>query len=134
MYGKEITRKCYEHDPYTVTEIGTVTILLASKIHKDRKIKSNCTGIVIKNHKNRTRFLLTWLSLKIVQYLLRSLKIDQNTRIFKWISLNVAQGYSVIVTVCGAYIIIKGMILRKCMQITVSQVSSTSKLFRISLH
>ena len=50
--------KHYDHEPATVTENQTATILWDTPIQTDKEIKANRTGMVVKDKKERTCLLI----------------------------------------------------------------------------
>ena len=57
-FGIEVKERCYEHEPKTVTENDSVTILWDMPIHTDRTIAANRLDIVLKNKKDKTCLLI----------------------------------------------------------------------------
>ena len=57
-YNIKTADKWYEHQPETVTENETVTILWDMQVHTDRTIKANKPDISIKNKKEKTCILI----------------------------------------------------------------------------
>ena len=53
-FGFEVKERWYEHEPKTVTENESVTVLQALPIHTDRTIATNRPNIVLKNKKDKT--------------------------------------------------------------------------------
>ena len=57
-FGTEVKERWYEHEPKTVTENESVTILWDMPIHTDRTIAANRPDIVLKNKKDKTCLLI----------------------------------------------------------------------------
>ena len=57
-FGIEVKEWWYEHEPKTVTENDSVTILWDMPIHTDRTIAANRPDIVLKNKKDKTCLLI----------------------------------------------------------------------------
>ena len=57
-FGIEVKEWWYEHEPKTVTENDSVTILWDMPIHTDRTIAANRLDIVLKNKKDKTCLLI----------------------------------------------------------------------------
>ena len=57
-FGIEVKERWYEHEPKTVTENDSVTILWDMPIHTDRTIAANRPDIVLKNKKDKTCLLI----------------------------------------------------------------------------
>ena len=57
-FGIEVKERCYEHEPKTVTENDSVTILWDMPIHTDRTIAANRLDIVLRNKKDKTCLLI----------------------------------------------------------------------------
>ena len=57
-FGIEVKERWYEHEPKTVTEKDSVTILWDMPIHTDRSIAANRPDIVLKNEKDKTCLLI----------------------------------------------------------------------------
>ena len=57
-FGIEVKERWYEHEPKTVTENDSVTILWDMPIHTDRTIAANRLDIVLKNKKDKTCLLI----------------------------------------------------------------------------
>ena len=57
-FGNEVKERWYEHEPKTVTENDSITILCDMPIHTDRNIAANRPAIVLKNKKDKTCFLI----------------------------------------------------------------------------
>ena len=57
-FGIEVKERWYEHEPKTLTENDSVTILWDMPIHTDRNIASNRPDIVLKNKKDKTCLLI----------------------------------------------------------------------------
>ena len=57
-FGIEVKERWYEHDPKTITEKDSVTILWDMPIHTDRTIAVNRPDIVLKNKKDKTCLLI----------------------------------------------------------------------------
>ena len=53
-FGIEVKERWYEHEPKTVTENDSVTILWDMPIHTERTIAANRPDIVLKNKKDKT--------------------------------------------------------------------------------
>ena len=53
-FGIEVKERWYEHEPKTVNENESVTILWDMPIHTDRTIAANRPDIVLKNKENKT--------------------------------------------------------------------------------
>ena len=53
-FGIEVKERWYEHEPKTVTENESVTILWDMPIHTDRTTAANRTDIVLTNKKDKT--------------------------------------------------------------------------------
>ena len=53
-FGIEVKERWYEHEPKTVNENDSVTILWDMPIHTDRTIAANRPDIVLKNRENKT--------------------------------------------------------------------------------
>ena len=53
-FGIEVKERWYEHEPKTVNENDSVTILWDMPIHTDRTIAANRPDIVLKNKENKT--------------------------------------------------------------------------------
>ena len=57
-FGIEVKERWYEHEPKTVTENDSVTILWDMPIHTDRTIAANRPDIVLKNKKDKICLLI----------------------------------------------------------------------------
>ena len=57
-FGIEVKERWYEHDPKTVIEKDSVTILCDMPIHTDKTIAANRPDIVLKNKKDKTCLLI----------------------------------------------------------------------------
>ena len=57
-FGIEVKERWYEHDPKTITEKDSVTILWDMPIHTDKTIAANRPDIVLKNKKDKTCLLI----------------------------------------------------------------------------
>ena len=57
-FGIEVKERWCEHEPKTVTEKDSVTILWGIPIHTDRTIAANRPDIVLKNKKDKTCLLI----------------------------------------------------------------------------
>ena len=57
-FGIEVKERWYEHEPKTVTENDSVTILWDMPIHTDRTIAANRPDIGLKNKKDKTCLLI----------------------------------------------------------------------------
>ena len=57
-FGIEEKKRWYEHEPKTVTENDSVTILWDMPIHTERTIAANRPDIVLKNKKDKTCLLI----------------------------------------------------------------------------
>ena len=57
-FGIEVKERCYEHEPKTVTENDSVTILWDMPIHTDRTIAANRPDIVLRSKKDKTCLLI----------------------------------------------------------------------------
>ena len=75
-YSIKVQEKHYEHEPTTVTENQTMTILWDMPIQTDKEIKANRPDIVVKDKKERTCLLIDMsipternTSLKIIEKL-----------------------------------------------------------------
>ena len=53
-FGIEVKERWYEHEPKTVNENDSVTILWDTPIHTDKTIAANRPDIVLKNKENKT--------------------------------------------------------------------------------
>ena len=53
-FGIEVKERWYEHEPKTVNENHSVTILWDTPIHTDKTIAANRPDIVLKNKENKT--------------------------------------------------------------------------------
>ena len=56
-FGIGVNERWYEHEPKTVTENDSVTILWDMPIHTDRTIAANRPDIVLKNKEEKTCLL-----------------------------------------------------------------------------
>ena len=57
-FGIEVKERWYEHEPKTVIENDSVTILWEMSLHTDRTIAANRPDIVLKNKKDKTCLLI----------------------------------------------------------------------------
>ena len=57
-FGIEVKERWYEHEPKTLTENDSVTILWDMPIHTDRNVAANRPDIVLKNKKDKTCLLI----------------------------------------------------------------------------
>ena len=57
-FGIEVKERWYEHEPKTVIENDSVTILWEMSLHTDRTIAANRPDIVLKNKKDKTCLLM----------------------------------------------------------------------------
>ena len=57
-FSIEVKERWYEHEPKTLTENDSVTILWDMPIHTDRTIAANRPDIVLKNKKDKTCLLI----------------------------------------------------------------------------
>ena len=57
-FGIEVKERWYEHEPKTLTENDSVTILWDMPIHTDRNVAANTPDIVLKNKKDKTCLLI----------------------------------------------------------------------------
>ena len=61
-FGIEVKERWYEHEPKTVTENDSVTLLWHMPIHTDRTIAANRPDIMLKNKKDKTCLLIDILT------------------------------------------------------------------------
>ena len=57
-FGIDVKERWYEHEPKTLTENDSVTILWDMPIHTDRNVAANRPDIVLKNKKDKTCLLI----------------------------------------------------------------------------
>jgi len=82
-YNIKVQDKHYEHEPATVTENQTATILLDMPIQTDKEIKANRPDIVVKDKKERTCLLFDMFIPTEGNTSLKIMENSQSTKILR---------------------------------------------------